>query len=94
MTIEIRSSAVKEAIARSISHNEIVTLMMSDVVTGDDEARAEWDHQAYRDALREAAMDAAAVHGDDSVANGDVVEMWGTDEDGDDFRVHFSLGRG
>ena len=89
MTIEIRNNVVEKAIARSISHDEIVTLAMSDIVTGDSEERNEWDAQSYRNALREVAMDAASVIGDDSVANGEVVEMWGTNDDGEDFRVHF-----
>jgi len=54
-----------QAVVRSITHNEIVTI--------------DWD-SADRDYL--------AIECEDWVANGPVTEFWGTDADGDEWRVH------
>lgn len=55
----------EQAIARSVSHNEIVTFDASDEDT--------------------AALILAA---DDWVKNGDLVEYWGKDDEGNEWRVH------
>lgn len=91
---DIDSAAFADAIARSISHTETVTLDARSLVSGDAEsiARGEWDRQAYRDAVRATVCD--EIDGRDdvsgSVVRGDVVECWGNAEDGD-FRVHFKI---
>ena len=88
------------AIARSIAHDEIVSVALSDCL---DRATAaeiniaanEYDRQAYRDMVRDVI---GTVIGDaqndhdhvDAVENGAVWEMWGT-ADGGDYRVHIRI---
>ena len=38
----------------------------------------------------ETAMELKSLS-DDSVENGDVIEYWGTDDDGDEWRVHLDI---
>ena len=91
------------AIARSIEHNEIVDVDLSDLLTSEqtDEYRTaanEWDLQAFRDFRRDLVetiiIDAdAGLNDTDSVENGSTWEMWGTDDEGDSYRVHIRLER-
>ena len=88
------------AIARSIAHDEIVSVALSECL---DRATAaeiniaanEYDRQAYRDMVRDVIGavigDAQAEHDFvDDVENGTVWEMWGT-ADGGDYRVHIRI---
>ena len=88
------------AVARSIAHDEIVSVALSDCL---DRATAaeiniaanEYDRQAYRDMVRDVIGtvigDAQAEHDFvDDVENGTVWEMWGT-ADGGDYRVHIRI---
>lgn len=61
------TNVAENAITRSISHNEIVTI--------------EWSHEAHEYLL---------VRCEDHVETGkyDSEEFWGTDDDGNDWRVH------
>lgn len=68
---------VNAAIARSISHNEIVTIDHVRI------AQADCSVDRVHDVLTQAA--------DDHVENGDVVEYWGTDDNGHEWRVHVRL---
>jgi hypothetical protein len=115
------SKTIIAAIARSISHNEIAHVDLSDqlallraeaIEAGDlDTAQACTAHREHmgvediedgvdnddgeqpqrrRRALVRQLVDAAAgVEGD--VENGDVHEMWGVDDDGNEWRVHIRL---
>ena len=91
------------AIVRSTEHNEIVDVDLSDLLTNEQTAEHntaanEWDLQAFRDYRRDLVsaiiMEADAGMSDtDSVENGAVWEMWGTDDEGEDYRVHIRLDR-
>lgn len=88
------------AIARSIEHNEIVDVDLSDLLTSEqtDEYRTaanEWDLQAFRDFRRDMVetiiMDAFGVEADTEIAKKGVVwEMRGNNE-GEEYRVHIRL---
>ncbi len=60
--------SASQAIARSVSHNEIVTLM------GDSELEL-----------------ALSIESEDSAESGSIKEFWGTDEDGQSWRVHLDF---
>lgn len=66
------NTLVTRAIETSIRETRIVTIPR-DVRMGDN--------------AQGIAADLAALC-DDSVENGDVIEYWGTDDDGDEWRVH------
>jgi hypothetical protein len=95
------SKTITEAIARSISHNEIVRVSLDDLLTADERAQMneacnEWDVQAYNGHRRDVVSAKMCEVQDtntycDSVENGDVVEMWGTTADGDDYCVHIAV---
>lgn len=114
---------IASAIARSISHCEIVHVDLSDLLRGlvqeaieasDDETSemaaaclAEIDGDADEDSddgvpqaervrklCRQLIDNAQEDHrSTDDVQNGDVWEMWGDTEDGDDYRVHIRTER-
>lgn len=89
------------AIARSIKHVEIVDVDLSDLLTSEqtteyNTAAAEWDLQAFRDFRRDLVetiiMDAFGVEADTEIAKKGVVwEMRGTDDEGEEYRVHIRL---
>ena len=88
------------AIARSIAHDEIVSVALSECLDRAtaaevNTARNEYDRQAYRDLVRDlignVIGDAQNDHDHvDDVENGSVWEMWGSTEDGD-YRVHIRI---
>jgi hypothetical protein len=111
------ATSLSVAIARSISHDEIVHVDLRDALyilaheavdAGDldtaqtinailDPESDEVDpYLATRKALRglidQMIHAATSDHDDvDSVENGDEVEVWGVDEDGDTYRVHIQM---
>lgn len=64
---------VEQAIARSKSHNEIVTI----------------EHDAA--AIEALTIEALTIECDDHVETAHVHEFWGTDEAGNEWRVHVSV---
>ena len=58
-------TTAQDAIARSISHNEIITIDNTDE-----------------------NLEALLVECDDHTETGSVHEFWGTDDDGNEWRVH------
>ena len=88
------------AIARSIAHDEIVSVALSECLDRATAAEVntaanEYDRQAYRDLVRDligtVIGDAQNDHDHvDDVENGAVWEMWGT-ADGGDYRVHIRI---
>ena len=87
------------AIARSIEHNEIVDVDLSDLLTSEQTAEYrtaanEWDMQAFRDFRRDLVetiiMDAFGVSDAEIAKKGVVWEMRGNNE-GEEYRVHIRL---
>lgn len=66
-----------DAIGRSISHNEIVTIDTIDM------RRAGVSLESVREALH--------IECEDEVANGAVCEYWGKSVDGEEWRVHVEM---
>lgn len=68
----------QQAISRSVSHNEIVTLGPFDAATFVD----------LRDELRRLSEDYVWT----TTSRGNLVEFWGKTDDGDEWRVHLDAG--
>ena len=73
-TADIPHPSAREAVTRSMRQTEIVTLTPDTAAEAAEICRA----------LKVACEDSAAVHD----SRGHVTEFWGTDEDGDEWRVH------
>lgn len=72
-------SAVNNAINASIRENRIARITQA---------------QIFDCGSTQALIDYMLPRCEDWVANGDVIEFWGTDDDGDEWRVHVERARG